>query len=192
MRIVSGAHKGRRIITPKNLPVRPTTDMAKEALFNVLNNYFELDGLKVLDLFSGTGNMSYEFASRGCHPITAVDQHQACVAFIQKTANELNLPIHVIKKNVFDFLKQKGQKFDIIFADPPYDLAQNDFEKLVIEIFENEHMDEAGMLIVEHSKFTKLEHLIHYSFEKKYGNTTFSFFEIASFEDEPIHESEED
>lgn len=192
MRIVSGAHKGRRIVTPKNLPVRPTTDMAKEALFNVLNNYFELENLKILDLFSGTGNMSYEFASRGCGSITSVDQHQACVAFIQKTANELEFPIQVIKKNVFDFLKQKGQKFDIIFADPPYDLAQEDFEKLVIDIYENEYLDEAGMLIVEHSKFTKLEHLMHYSFAKKYGNTTFSFFEIASFDDEPIHESEED
>ena len=166
--------------------------MSKEALFNVLNNYFDLADLSVLDLFSGTGNMSFEFGSRGCSPIVSVDQHAACVAFIQKTAKELDLPITAIKKNAFDFLEQKGQRFDIIFADPPYDLSQGEFEKLVGLIFENDWMNEAGMLIVEHSKFTQMQHLMNYSFAKKYGNTTFSFFELTSEEEEPIHESEED
>ena len=98
MRIISGKHKGRRLVAPKNLPVRPTTDMCKESLFNILNNYFNLHGLKVLDLFAGTGNISYEFASRGAGPITSVDGDMGCVNFIKKTSTDLDLDISVIKK----------------------------------------------------------------------------------------------
>ena len=93
MRIILGKNKGKRLIAPANLPVRPTTDFAKEALFNIINNYFYFDEISVLDLFSGTGNISYEFASRGCTDITSVDAHSGCVRFIQKTANELEYSI---------------------------------------------------------------------------------------------------
>ena len=99
MRIISGKHKGRRIIAPKNLPVRPTKDMAKEALFNILNNTYYLHDLAVMDLFAGTGNISFEFASRGSTNITSVDVDAGCIQFISKINNELDFNISPIKKN---------------------------------------------------------------------------------------------
>ncbi len=105
MRIVSGIHKGKKIIAPKKLPVRPTTDFAKEALFNILNNQYHFSALKVIDLFSGTGNISFEFASRGAYEIIAVDGHFECVKFINKISAELDLPIRTVKSDVFKYLK---------------------------------------------------------------------------------------
>ena len=192
MRIISGKHKGRRLVAPKNLPVRPTTDMCKESLFNILNNYFNLHGLKVLDLFSGTGNISYEFASRGAGPITSVDGDMGCVNFIKKTALELNLDISVIKSEVFKFLEKSKATYDIIFADPPYDIGQEKFEKIIQEIFKNELLDEEGMLIVEHSKHTLLNHMTNFSFSKSYGGSVFSFFEFDDEEEENIEEEDGD
>ena len=178
MRIISGKYKGRRISAPKKLPVRPTTDMSKEALFNILNNHFSFSGLKILDLFSGTGNISYEFGSRGCENITAVDGDFGCVQFIKKTAAEFEFEIAAIKSDVFQFIGKSKSTYDIIFADPPYGLDQKEFEKLVLSIFENNLLDEQGMLVVEHSKHTKLNHLTHFSFEKNYGGSVFTFFEL--------------
>ncbi len=184
MRIISGKHKGRRITAPKKLPVRPTTDMSKESLFNILNNHFNFSGLRILDLFSGTGNISYEFASRGAETITSVDADMGCVNFIKKTAQELDLNIHVIKSDVFSFLERNKADYDIIFADPPYHLDQKEFEKIILLVFENELLDEEGMLIVEHSKHTKLDHLPHFSFSKNYGGSVFSFYEFEMEEEE--------
>ena len=121
MRIISGTHKGRRIAAPKNLPVRPTTDRSKEGLFNILQHRLEFDTLSVLDLFSGTGNMSYEFASRGVSNITSVDQNSNCIHFIQKTSTELSLNINSIQSESTLFLKKNLQHYNLIFADPPYD-----------------------------------------------------------------------
>ncbi|MDI9257044.1 RsmD family RNA methyltransferase [Flavobacterium sedimenticola] len=190
MRIISGKYKGRRINPPKNLPVRPTTDMTKEALFNVLNNHFNFSELQILELFAGTGSISYEFASRGCAPIIAVDGDMGCVNFIKKTAKEFDFDITAIKSDVFKFLEKHRGTYDIIFADPPYDLSQADFEKLVTAVFDNELLDEAGMLIVEHSKYTKLDHMAYYSFQKNYGGSVFSFFEFEA--DEEVEDNEED
>lgn len=184
MRIISGKYKGRRISPPKNLPVRPTTDMSKEALFNVLNNYFNFSELKVLELFAGTGSISYEFASRGCTPILCIDGDMGCVNFIKKTAKEFEFDITAIKNDVFKFLEKHTGNYDIIFADPPYDLPQADFEKIVMQIFENELLDEEGMLVVEHSKYTKLDHLTNFSFQKNYGGSVFSFFEFEADDEE--------
>ena len=131
MRIISGKYKGRRISPPKNLPVRPTTDMCKEALFNILNNNFNFSGLRILDLFAGTGSISYEFGSRGCTPITSVDGDMGCVMFIKKTAQEFDFDITPIKSDVFKFLEKSKASFDIIFADPPYGMEQKDFEKII-------------------------------------------------------------
>ena len=192
MRIISGKYKGRRIQAPKKLPVRPTTDMAKEALFNVLNNNFNFSGLRVLELFAGTGNISYEFASRGSQPITAVDGDFGCVAFIKKTATEFDFDITALKSDVFSYLERCKNSYDIIFADPPYHLSQNDFEKIITQIFDHEILDEEGMLIIEHSKDTSLEHMIHFSFAKRYGGTVFSFFEFESEEEEHFTEENED
>lgn len=178
MRIISGKYKGRRITAPKNLPVRPTTDMSKEALFNVLNNHFNFTNLKVLDLFAGTGNISYEFGSRGCEAIIAIDGDMGCVNFIKKTAKEFELNITAIKNDVFKFLEKHKGSYDIIFADPPYGIDQKEFEKLIVLIFENKLLNVEGMLIIEHSKRTKLDHMMHYSFQKNYGGSVFSFYEL--------------
>jgi 16S rRNA (guanine966-N2)-methyltransferase len=184
MRIISGKYKGRRISPPKGLPVRPTTDMSKEALFNVLNNHFNFEGLKVLDLFSGTGNISYEFASRGSSPITSVDGDFGCVKFIKQIATEYDFNIAATKSDVFKFLERNNATFDIIFADPPYALDQATFEKIVLLVFEKNTLNEDGMMVIEHSKYTKLDHMIHFSFKKSYGGSIFSFFELAKGEEE--------
>jgi 16S rRNA (guanine966-N2)-methyltransferase len=184
MRIISGKYKGRRISPPKGLPVRPTTDMSKEALFNVLNNHFSFEELKVLDLFSGTGNISYEFASRGSSPITSVDGDFGCVKFIKQVAAEYDFNIAATKSDVFKFLERNNAKFDIIFADPPYALDQATFEKIVLVVFEKNTLNEDGMMVIEHSKYTKLDHMINFSFKKSYGGSIFSFFELAKSEEE--------
>lgn len=186
MRIISGKYKGRRISPPKGLPVRPTTDMSKESLFNILNNTFDFNELKVLDLFAGTGNISFEFASRGSKPITSVDADFGCVKFIKQVTSEFDFDIAAIKSDVFSFLEKNKATYDIIFADPPYGLDQKSFEKIVLTVFENELLDEEGMMIIEHSKYTKLDHLINFSFQKNYGGSVFSFFELDSTEEEEI------
>ena len=190
MRIISGKYKGRRIFPPKGLPVRPTTDMSKEALFNVLNNHFSFEGLKVLDLFAGTGNISFEFASRGSTPITSVDADFGCVKFIKQVAAEYDFNIAATKSDVFTFLERNKATYDIIFADPPYGLDQKTFEKVVLTVFEKEALQEDGMMIIEHSKYTKLDHLIHFSFQKSYGGSFFSFFEIEKSADEEIDDED--
>lgn len=184
MRIISGKHKGRRISPPKNLPVRPTTDMSKEALFNVLNNHFNFEGLKVLDLFSGTGNISYEFASRGSSPITCVDGDMGCIKFIKQTATEYDFNIAATKSDVFKYLENCKTSYDIIFADPPYGMDQASFEKIVLTVFERDMLNEDGMMIIEHSKYSKLDHLSNFSFQKNYGGSFFSFFEFSSDDEE--------
>jgi 16S rRNA (guanine966-N2)-methyltransferase len=192
MRIISGKYKGRRISPPKNLPVRPTTDMCKEALFNILNNNFNFNGLRVLDLFSGTGSISYEFASRGCAPITSVDGDMGCINFIRKTAQEFEFDITPLKSDVFTFLEKNKATYDIIFADPPYGMEQKDFEKIVLFVFEKELLEDDGMMIIEHSKYTKLDHMENFSYLKTYGGSVFSFFELEHDEEETTDEDDED
>ena len=191
MRIISGKHKGRRLVAPKNLPVRPTTDMSKEALFNVLNNHFDFEDLKILDLFAGTGNISFEFASRGCTPITSVDADFGCVKFIKQIASEYDFNIAATKSDVFAFLERNNTTYDIIFADPPYALDQKTFDKIVLLVFEKKTLQEDGMMIIEHSKYTKLDHLIHFSFKKSYGGSIFSFFELEKIDNIEITDFDE-
>jgi 16S rRNA (guanine966-N2)-methyltransferase len=192
MRIISGKYKGRRISPPKNLPVRPTTDMCKEALFNILNNSFNFNELRVLDLFAGTGSISYEFASRGSKPITAVDGDMGCIMFIKKTAQEFDFDITPVKSDVFNFLEKNKSHYDIIFADPPYGLEQASFEKIIELVFENELLEEDGMMIIEHSKYTKLDELENFSFQKIYGGSVFTFFELTRDEEEGEDEDEDE
>ncbi|WP_040254589.1 RsmD family RNA methyltransferase [Psychroserpens mesophilus] len=180
MRIISGQFKGRRITAPKKLPVRPTTDMAKESLFNILNNQYYFDDISVLDLFAGTGNISYEFASRGTEHITAVDEHYGCIKFINDTAEDFDMSIMTIKSDVFKYLEKAQQKFTIIFADPPYDFPVEEFAKIPQLVFQNELLEDEGLLIVEHSKHTDLSHLEQYSHSKSYGGNMFSFFAVTS------------
>lgn len=177
MRIISGTYKGKRLIAPKKLPVRPTTDMAKEALFNILNNQYTFSQLAVLDLFAGTGNISYEFASRGAKIITAVDSHYGCMGYIKSTAQELDFPIETIKSDVYNYLEKVPHQYDIIFADPPYDFEEEQFAKIATLVFENELLTENGTLIIEHSKHTSLEEVAHFDNSRRYGGSVFSFFE---------------
>lgn len=180
MRIISGKHKSRRINAPNNLPVRPTTDMAKEALFNTLNNRYYFDQLSVLDIFAGIGSIGFEFASRGTQQVTCVDLHQGCIRFLEKTNNELDLGIQIIKSDAFSFLEKTNSKFDVIFADPPYDFPQEKFQKIVNLVFDHKLLNEDGILIVEHSKKTDLSQNPTFEKSKKYGSNVFSFFEIIS------------
>ncbi|MFD0861519.1 16S rRNA (guanine(966)-N(2))-methyltransferase RsmD [Sungkyunkwania multivorans] len=177
MRIISGKYKGKRLIAPKKLPVRPTTDFAKEALFNILNNDFYFDEVALLDLFAGTGNISYEFGSRGTENITCVDSNAGCIQYIGKTAQMLELNIRAIKSDVFKFLEKAKLEVDIIFADPPYDFEHDQFARIPKLVFENKLLGAEGYLIIEHSKHTDLSELPKFSFAKKYGGSVFSFFE---------------
>lgn len=177
MRIISGKYKGKRLTAPKKLPVRPTTDMAKEALFNIINNSYNFSNITVLDLFTGTGNISYEFISRGTENITAVDSHYGCLGYIKSVAKELDFSIEIVKSDVYSYLEKVKHKADIIFADPPYDFTDDQFLKIPSLVFENDLLNKDGILIIEHSKHTSLEKSPYFSNARKYGGSTFSFFE---------------
>ena len=177
MRIISGKHKGRRLKAPKKLPVRPTTDMAKESLFNILNNTYYFDAIAVIDLFAGTGNISFEFASRGTKEMYAVDSFFDCIKYINETAKELDLDINAYKNDVYTFLGKTALKADVIFADPPYDFEEEQFLKIADLVFEKEILREQGVLIIEHSKHTDLKKHEKHSYDKRYGGNVFSFFE---------------
>lgn len=178
MRIISGTHKGKKIQAPKNLPVRPTTDMAKESLFNILNNFYYLDDISALDLFSGTGNISFELASRGAKNITAIEQDKACIRFISTTAKNLGYEhLQVIKADVFKFTERPSSSYDIVFADPPYELEQEQYNTLIENLFANKYLTERGTLIVEHNRFIHFSEHPKLSETRSYGSVNFSFFE---------------
>ena len=174
MRIISGKHKGRRIQVPKNLPVRPTTDRSKEGLFNILQHRFDFEFMKVLDLYSGTGNISYEFSSRGAKNISSVDQDKGCVQFIQKTSMDFEMQIVSIQEECYRFLQQNTISYDLIFADPPYNFEIEDYEKVII--LSKKRLSINGIIIIEHFKNIKLSEIQGFSFERLYGNNVFSFF----------------
>lgn len=175
MRIISGKYKGRKVEPPGKLPVRPTTDFAKEGLFNVLNNMVDYEELEVLDLFAGTGNISFEFISRGCLSVLAVEQNYNCVKFINSMCEKLGEKnIRAQCSDVFRFLGFATRQFDIIFADPPFEL---DNAKLLPKIiFERKLLKPGGMLIMEHSENKVLSAQPNYTQTRKYGKVNFSFF----------------
>lgn len=174
MRIISGLHKGRKIYAPKNLPVRPTTDRAKEALFNILSNKYDLESLDVLDLFSGTGNISFEFASRNTKNIIAIDKNNNCTNFIKETSKNLNFNINTILSDALTFIKNTERKFDIIFADPPYNsLFYKELKNLIVD---RKLINNGGCLIIEHDKSILFD---DQNIDiRKYGNVNFSILEI--------------
>lgn len=181
MRIISGRFRGKKITAPSNLPVRPTTDFAKEALFNVLNNHYDFDEISVLDLFSGIGSISLEFASRGSQRIVSVDQDAGCIKFLTETLNsmELNDTVSVVRNDVFQFLNRNSYgNFDVIFADPPFVFEQEDYEKIISSVKENEWLKPEGELVLEHSSHIKFEEHPHLIQTRKYGNVNFSFFDF--------------
>ncbi|MGA0196553.1 MAG: RsmD family RNA methyltransferase [Schleiferiaceae bacterium] len=174
MRIVSGKWKGKRIVAPKNLPTRPTTDFAKEGLFNILNNRFFFDDLRILDLFAGTGNIAYEFASRGAGEITCVDQNKGCVRFIGEMADSLGANIQPVQLDAWLFVQKTTTSYDIVFADPPYDWDKH--EALAEALIQKGFLKEGGEAIIEHSADTDLSHLPGFFEHRKYGHVHFSFF----------------
>lgn len=176
IRIVSGTHKGRRIQAPKNLPVRPTTDRAKEALFNILANRLDWDSTRVLDLFAGTGNIGYECASRGSRSITAVDAHPGCVSFIEKTAAQLEMPIQALRLDALRYLERNRMPFDLIFADPPYNFTYEQLAALAEACLAEGNLAPEGLLVLEHVKQTDLSGLPGFLEARGYGQSVFSFF----------------
>ena len=179
MRIIGGTHRGRRIQAPKNLPIRPTTDFAKEGLFNVLHHKIVIDGLNVLDLFGGSGNMSYEFASRGAIEVLAVDINAQCVRFINQAANSFSFKtVKAIKSDVFKFISKSTYQFDLIFADPPYKM--DSFDELPDLILTSTLLKKDGLLIIEHPREVDFSNHASYEQMKTYGNVNFTFFQHRS------------
>jgi len=175
MRIIRGTLKGRRIQAPSNLPVRPTTDFAKESLFNVLNNRIDFEELNVLDLFAGIGGISFEFASRGAS-VLAVENNPKCADFIKQTAEKLQVEsIRVMQTDTFAYIAKTKQTFDLIFADPPYDLLTIDL--LPTLIFEYKLLNPNGIFILEHSESHDYSDFPKFLELRKYGKVHFSFFE---------------
>lgn len=177
MRIISGRLKGRSIRPPRNLPVRPTTDMAKEGLFNILNNRFEFGGLRSLDLFCGTGNISIELLSRGVNDITCVDAHPGCAQFVKQALEEYGCEkISVVRSDAMQFLARTMGKWDIIFADPPFD--HDGHAALVELVMHRKLLAEDGLLIIEHPSTVDLSTLKGFEQMRKYGRLMFSFFSL--------------
>ncbi len=175
MRIISGSLGRRRLHPPDNLPVRPTTDMAKESLFNILNNLIDFEDSRMLDLFAGTGSIGFEFVSRGSSEVCAVDINHVCIAFIEKTALEFKVTtMKTYHADVFLFIQHTLKKFDVIFADPPFDSKAT--SSLPDKIFAKELLLPDGLLIIEHPREVDFSQHPHFSQHRNYGKVNFSFF----------------
>ncbi len=158
--------------------MRPTTDYAKEALFNILEHTFDFEGMEVLDLFAGTGSISYEFASRGCKSITAVDMHQGCITFITDTAKNLSFDhIRVVRSDVFRFLRYNKKPFGIVFADPPFVLDR--LAELPALVLNRKILAEGGRFILEHPGTFDFSGHEFFSEQRNYGGVNFSFFDLS-------------
>lgn len=176
MRIISGKYKSRRIQVPTNLKARPTTDFAKENLFNVLNNELDWEETTALDLFSGTGSIAFEMVSRGCPHVTSVEANANHYHFIVKAQEQLGATeLFPIKADVFKYLQSTRETFDLIFADPPYDLPKVD--TLPTLIFEKKLLKAGGIFILEHSRDYDFSQMPHFRELRHYGSVHFSFFE---------------
>ena len=177
MRIISGKFGGRKINPPHNMPyTRPTTDIAKEGLFNILQNRVQIEGAKTLDLFGGTGCISYELASRGAASLTIVEKDPQMLDFIKKNADLLKIEqVQIMRMDVFQFINSCTDQYDIIFAGPPY--ALNTIDDLPRIIVDRKLISPEGYFILEHTPRNDYKKFPSYSFERNYGSTIFSFFE---------------
>jgi len=176
MRIISGKYGGRRLKPPANMPhTRPTTDVAKEGLFNILQNRISLDDIKTLDLFGGTGAITYELASRGASDITIVEKDGVMHDFIKKNISLLGIEnAKVLKMDIFNFLATCVEEYDFIFAGPPYALGNiDDIPSIIIE---KKLIADGGFFVLEHTPRNIYENTAGFSFARNYGTTIFSFF----------------
>jgi len=176
MRIIRGSHKGRKIFPPKNFNSRPTTDFAKESLFNILENIYYFDKLTVLDLFSGSGNITLEFLSRGCKLITSVELNNNNCIHIENQIKELfpNLTYQVFKSDVYEFCKHADLNYKLIFADPPF--ADKNIHLLPELVFDNKTVADT-LFVLEHSSKNDFKNSLYFKETRKYGNVNFTFFE---------------
>lgn len=177
MRIIGGNLKSRRFVVPPNFPSRPTTDFAKEGLFNVLNHIFTFEKACILDLCAGTGNLTFEFISRGSQKVTSVDQNNTCCRWIKKNAEALgiNENLRILNMDCVLFLKKDMDKYDLIVADPPYSTSfHND---IVQHVFSTDKLNIDGFLVIEHGKRTDLSKDSRYLYTRKFGSVHFSFFQ---------------
>jgi len=177
VRIIGGTHKGLRLNPPPDLSVRPTTDRAKEGLFNILMSKFAVDGAMVLDLFAGTGNISYEFASRGCKKVVSVDNNFRCIRFIKSVVKDLNLTsIAPVRADCFKYLRRCTDRFNVVFADPPYKTAET---PLILDLLISRGLvTHGGWIILEHSSGEEFSKYAHFADKRSYGNVKFSIFRL--------------
>lgn len=178
MRIITGSLGGRKINPPSKMPyTRPTTDIAKEGLFNILQSRFAFDGAKTLELFGGTGNISYEMASRGAADLTIVEKDAAMQQFIKKNIIDFKIEnCKVVRMDVFSFLENTDEQYDFIFAGPPY--ALNTIDELPKIIIEKNLIDDEGFFVLEHTPRNNYEKFSGFCFQRNYGTTVFSFFKL--------------
>lgn len=175
MRIISGKYKGRRISAPGNITARPTTDFAKEGLFNLLNNRIDFEGVRMLDLFAGTGGVGIEFVSRGAEAVVSVEQNELQCAFIRKVCQELKIEnLTLMRTDVFKFLKSGFSKYDVIFADPPYDLPN--LTEIPDLVFAAGILQPDGLFVLEHSSKNNFSEHPFFQEHRHYGNVNFTFF----------------
>lgn len=174
-RIISGKLGGRTLKAPKELPVRPTKNQVKESLFNILQHRLELQDAKVLDLFCGLGSVSFEFISRGAN-VTAIDYNNGCLEFIKSSAEKLNTSVLTYRSEVFEYLKKEQLNYDIVFADPPYDLGPSDYQLLIDTVLSKENLFK-GLLVVEHSPKIEINETDFCVDSRKYGRSCLSIFQ---------------
>jgi 16S rRNA (guanine966-N2)-methyltransferase len=178
MRIVGGIFGGRRFSPPAKIPARPTTELAREGLFNMLRNTIDMEGIKTLELFGGTGSITYELASHGAGDLTIIEKDLTSIDFIKKTAKELGIEdiLHIIRGDVFKFLKQSTDQYDLIFADPPYALSNMD--EIPSLVFEKNMLLPNGIFVLEHAARNDYQKHPRFQRMKNYGDTVFTFFTI--------------
>ena len=180
MRIISGKLRGRKFTLPSGKwPVRPTTDFAKEGLFNVLVHQFDMEELSILELFGGTGNFSFEFVSRGCPKVTYVDKFYPCVKFVKETAESWSIgdKITAIRMDAFQYIQKATGTFDLIVADPPYDMPR--LGQLPALIKQSNLLKEGGWFILEHNQMHQFDQHEDCFMVKNYGKTYFSYFRFS-------------
>lgn len=176
MRIIGGKFGRRRVDTPKGMECRPTTDKAKESLFNILQNRIDFDDMKALDLFSGTGSIAYELVSRGCSKVIGVEKNKAQLTFMHQVRSQFDMPELIIRKaDALRFVEQYSGSFDFIFIDPPY--SYPDYEKLLETIFERGLLKENGTLVIEHDTRHDFSKNPRFEEHRSYSKVNFTFFE---------------